>query len=458
MTTKKNREKNNIFKILLSNNFTFSILLFFSLLIVGFFYWRLKFNLFYWDEWDWVIPISQNSFNLLEPHNEHLLPISKALYLLLINLWGSSPNFIQYFILLLHILTSFIFGNLSYLFFKKKIYYVGASLIFLLHPFQWENVLWGFQSQIIMNVALLFLSIMFLKLFLDKANRLYYALSAFFIFSSAYTFGNGLIYPLILILLFLILRGKKHKLVYVLPYIVVLILNTCIYLVLSNNSTDSSFLNILNLNAIKDIFQYFIFAIGTNFSRSITLINNSPLLFYLLINPILILLYLMLLINNKKNKVFVQSLLLGGIIYITAFLLTSLSRYEFGVRQSNDSRYTYFYLGGVIFLIIPVFEYYYFIFRKYIDKKILISLLGIVICIFLFRSIRKVTIQKEIINERNANNYLEMDLYGKNAQYVTGLSRLHPFRTNDELLSTFKYYDLITSTRTQSANEIVSKN
>ena len=418
------------------------------LLLLVIFYWKLKFSLFYSDEWDWLRPIANGNFEIFKPHNEHFLPIIKVFYEVQLTIFHNDPMYMHYVMLFIHFITAFLVGFVIWLLLKKNILAILASLIFALHPFQWQNVLWTFQSQIIFNVMFVLLALIFTKLFLDTLRKRYYFLALFFTFIQLYTFGSGLIMPIVIMMFFLLFRSKKVSLKLVIPYIIIFIVNVIIYKTWGAANV-TAFADLKSLDNIKKLIEYYAYAVFNNLGRTLTLKETPIFTLSLLFYTLIVIASTFLVnrdsqINKEKWKLFA----FGYVWYFITFILIALSRFTYGIEQSYSPRYAYYYIIPVLIVLLYIIKLFWeskIIWFRY-TFKVIITLAMIGFFLLSYQQVNKLKEKQQFIYVKD---YKEMKQYQMNSTYDPVLHDLHPFQTKEQLLDTIQKLNLINDKNTR---------
>ncbi len=425
-------------KFLVNNKVRISFLAF--LFIVTFIVWRTNFSFFFMDEWDWLRDLAEGDFNIWKSHNEHFLPIMRIFYYFQINILKASPLMMHYIMLILHTLVSFAFGYLIWLILKENILSIAGTLAFMLHPFQYENVLWNFQSQIILNVGFFLISLIFLKIFLEKRNVKNYYLSLFFTFVQAYCFGNGLILPILTTIFFILFKKKNLSLKYSIPYLVIFVFNLVIYKLFGSEKITSH-TGPFSIKNIPSIIDYFSKATFYNVSRSLTFIGNPCLRIAFIIFILFFSVYIFVLLHDLKTRKKVFPILVFSLfLYFTCFILISITRFKMGFEQSFSYRYAYYYLIPIILLCLIFIKYTY---GKKQYKNIYPLLITSFTLTFSILATYRTLYYKNEVEARNRFNYQELKQYSIDKDYDPNLLLLHPYLTKDEILQTSIKLNLI---------------
>ncbi|MFA5022564.1 MAG: hypothetical protein WC508_05820 [Patescibacteria group bacterium] len=390
----------------------------------GFWLWHLGFNYYFFDEWGWLMEISQGGLKYFNPHNEHILPISKLFYLFQLYISQGNTNLMLYPIIAIHLITSLCFGWLIYLLLQKKIYFYLGSLLFMVHFSHFENIFWGFQAQIILNVLFLLLSLILLKLYLQNDKYSYLITSYILLIFTAFTFGSGLLYPILIIIFFLLFRQKHHSLRLIYPYILIFYIDLLLYIHLAKTTIFYT-TGIITLNDLTDIAIYFFRGIYGNIPRSI-LIDYSPKFFdSLTIGFGLILATAWIFFTGlfyKKEKIKYSKLIIFGYsAYCLVFLLLAPSRFVGGFSQSFTDRYHYLFLAGLLILIFTIIDYFLSNIKLKKYKFSLYFLLCFLTFLFLAVSTKAIARKSIEISQRNAYEYNELMKYYKNSEYNPNL-------------------------------------
>jgi hypothetical protein len=400
------------------------------LVIIAIVVWKMDRSFFFWDEWDWLKRISDNNFPIFEPHNEHLLPIIKLFYFAQIKLSSANPLFFHYAMISLHVFVSFLFTYFLFLMLKRNLLAVIGGVMFLVHPFQWENVLWSFQSQIIINVGFVIIALILLKLFIDKGRVFYYLLSLIFTFLQFFCFGQGLIFPLVLLTFFTIFKKEKNKLIQYLPFFVIFVINIIIYLQVRSQNVNS-YSGLFSTDNLLAITKFYLYSLVMNLSRSFTLIGSPSglLKFSVSILVLVVLLIGLIYVFLKSGKKLRKRILFCIVFYLMTFIPISLGRYKMDKSIGLSFRYAYYFLIPVLLAVLSIIRRY----LLYIGRSILIGV--VILCIpFSLYVIYKARSYKYGVIARNEFNCTELKRYYDDRNYEPDFSRLHPDLTEDEIL------------------------
>ena len=425
------------------NLLTKAILVFIFFLLLNIIFWRLSFTFYVWDDWDWLRPIVNGNFNLLAPHNEHFLPISKLLYLIQVKLFGAHPEIMQLVNIFLHSITALLSGYLVWLLFRNKKYAFLMALIFSIHPFQSDNLLYVFQLQIILNMMFFLTSLICIKLFFDSNLKIFYAASLVFTFLQSYCFGAGLALHIPILIFFYIYKNKKYSLKYYLPYFFLFLLNIVVYKIYE--TSGFSFTDLLNTHNLKQISDYFFNAIFANWGRVIGIKVDNIFTFLLFVYTIVASAITLMISHDIKFKTkYWQNIIFSVIFFGSPFLIISLSRYKFGIAQGYSLRYGYFYIIPICILFFTISDYILQNFKPINNfKKHFNKIFLFLIILILAGSYIVDSREKRKIENIGKYNFAEMQKFNDDRNYNPDLSQLHPFQTKYELLDTMKKLELI---------------
>lgn len=309
------------------------------------------------DQWETVSLFKNISFNSLwAQHNEHRIIIPKLIYLCLAKISAWDLRYETVFSLLLF--TSLIY--LIYLTFYRLVKDKIANLLFVFallvqfSPIHYENLLWGWQLQIMLSV--LFVFIAFFNIAFVKDNKIMYFVILFSLVIASFSFISGLLGCIACF--FMALRSKSFSNIKIIGYIFFVLLLSLIYF--SHFSLIKGSTHIIN--QLPQIIEYFFIYMGANFIPTHKLGAFLPQiltitgLFGIIITVIGILFVKITWNYGNRDTIIPYSMMLYGIL---SALATSVGRINYGMSLALLSRYhifQMFYFLGLMWLLIIYFQ------------------------------------------------------------------------------------------------------
>lgn len=410
------------------------------LIIASLLFWKLKYNFYFWDEIDWLNAIVSNSFSFFSPHNEHFIPLMKMYYWLEVNVFHLRPALMQDLIIVFHTLTGFSIGYLIWKFTKNNFVALISIIIFIFHPFNYENLTWLLQASVIINVFFNLIAIIFITLYSEHKKRSYYFGAIIFAVLQSYWFGTGLIFPFLIGVYFLLkmdLISFKDKIIKSLPFFLIFIVNIVIYKILTplviNKEPLTAVTLMTNLTSFLD---YFTNGLIVNITRVFTLVERPTLVTSIFVFVLLIA-FILIMFNRLINK---ERLLLAFFTFsfIITLLFIGISRYVYGNEQAYASRYVYYYLPQIIIIMgillgSMIKELNKNKLKVYIINSFLMGLTIVFLVIsYIYTSDYKTNVSNR--NETNIRNvYTVLNEPNKNIDS----SQLHPTITKEDLAKIF---------------------
>lgn len=302
----------------------------------------------FWDMWDgtlnFYIRVNSGDYSAWwYQHNEHRIVLARILFYLDYRYFGgySISLIIENYLFI--IIACYIF----WLYSKEIINYnlriklilIITSLLFLCT--QSNNLFWGFQVQFFLAQLLPLASLYFLSISdKNKSKYLYFSLSIFFGFLSAWTMANGVMILPLMILYLIVLKESALR---ILVTIAATIFTFCLYFSgyhspaghgdLIYELTHKSFDYLAYIFLYLGSPFYFIFN-SSYFGKAFAFISG-----FLFFSASLLLMAEQLLNKKAINRINYALLTYIFYIIITAFL-TAGGRLIFGVDQALSSRYT----------------------------------------------------------------------------------------------------------------------
>ncbi|MBN2135596.1 MAG: hypothetical protein JW737_07700 [Acidobacteria bacterium] len=305
-----------------------------------------KVDLPFWDQWNFV-PLLGQSYeegvsipDLWEQHNEHRLLFPRAIMLALAHATGYS---ITAELIVIILLICFNFGMLIYIFRRhyndREIdsfpWVIPAIALILFSLGQGENLIWGWQIQILLNLSAIIVGSFLLTKHRDKPVFLVLAILSGFI--ATYSFANGLIFwPLGLLYLIIDRNPDKSKhwrgIAAWAVASAAIIFSYLYHFSLSQSPTDTFYFIKHPIAYLEYIFKY----LGAP-------ISNYPipaLLCGLLGTAFFFFATWKLVIKNEEDSRFFHIFILLGFYAGFSAAMSGLGRLEFGAHQAMSYRYT----------------------------------------------------------------------------------------------------------------------
>lgn len=405
----------------------YNVLLFIGVYVLVILYWRLRNSFFYWDEWTFLRDITYHMYSIWDAHNEHFFPLFKSFYFIEFKLFGLNAHYYQYVNLLLHTINIFLIYYLSNLIFNNRWTSIVAGVFYAFNPMQSENLIWTFQSNILLNIMFFLLGLIFITKYIQNQKKYYILLGLIFTFLQNYFFGTGLFLPLVALIYFIILGRDRKYVKYYITILAIFIFNLGVYKITSADQV-SQLAKGFKLSDYIPIIDYYLYAITNSVSR----------IFILLAKPssgMVLTVYSIILCgctafyqkDRSTNKRILLITLYGSLIF---WIPITLSRYKFGVEQSLASRYVSYTLIFSAFMIMYIINNYQ---KKIKHKNRLAVVLGLLLIVYLSQSYRISRVHIAEQEAINKYNYSQAIKYIKDRNYPADFSKLHPLRTKDEI-------------------------
>lgn len=421
-----------------------------ALFLSGLIFWRLEFNFFYWDEWSWLSQMSQNNYSLLQPHNEHFLPIIKFLYESIFSVFGN--NYLVFIIIniFLHTLTASSLYLLINNLFKRRTFAFIGLIIFFYNGLHWENIFWGFQSQIILTTFFTIWAVIYAQKFVQSKANWHLATCILLSFLAYFCFGLGIlaaIFSFTYISISLIL-SKFDKQIFLksLSLFIVFFFQFTFALIYTRSETQFQIIASSGLiNSLKSMVLYFINSIFFLPSRFFFHFGfGSSYYFSLPIFSLILFCSAVFISSVKKNSRLLKNFILGLCFFLIPISLLAISRYKEGVFQGLSDRYAYVYLTGftILFISISAFVLNHSILSHYLNRNFKYFITFSFVFIYIFISFNFVRNREVETTLRNATNYVELYKLSSIDGYQPNLLRLHPRFSQDEFKRTFEKLNL----------------
>jgi len=303
----------------------------------------LRKTFFFHDEWTFIHQILLSPANfILTPHNGHFWPVFAGIYFLMYKLFGLSYWPYETILLIVHFANVYLLYLVIGLLSKNKLVAFCFSLIFLISSIYWEVI---FSASTLPTVLCLFFINLGIYLYLicekRKQNKYLY-LSGISFLTSGLSWGAGLFFPLIFLLLLMakIVSKKKIKPKEPLVYLLVQGILFLIYIYFSGKGAVGVF----------DLNKVILFTVSGIKWLIVSFYTSSPgftKIFFVIVVVFVFLLYQSL--RTKRNWITFRGDLfvdipwlifaLSGVFYF--YLISALSRSQIDMRLAFSSRYTY---------------------------------------------------------------------------------------------------------------------
>ncbi|MDD4351709.1 MAG: hypothetical protein PHU71_01865 [Candidatus Gracilibacteria bacterium] len=209
----------------------------------------------------------------------------------------------------------------------------------------------------------------------------------------------------------------------------IFLLNAAIYFYFAKIAYQTPSMEV-SISNLPQILRYFLNGVFINISRPFTLLNIPSTLIILLGHTIFLLSLFIVWTYKQTIRNFTKIIIFLGGFYVSLFVLISVSRFQFGVEQSYESRYLYYYL-------IPLVIYFAFIAqninKSFKYKKTFKVLLSIFLIVFLAGSLIRGYYYKFDREALYVNNYGQLSAFILDSSSQADLSNLHPFSPSQEL-------------------------
>jgi len=288
---------------------------------------------FYYDEWTFILSAPDwSSMTLLQPHNEHPVMLTRAIYAVLLSTVGLR-SYLPYMVVLL----AFQAANVVLLFEVVRrragdLVALGSAALLMLLGAGWENLFWAFQVQFLGSVACGLGMLLALQAEPKRRNLLVAAalLTVSLMFS-----GVGLFFGLAAAVHLAMTPGRRRDLVWFAPTAVCL---AAWYLAFGRTYAPSTAVSPADLASLP---IYVIWGLGAGVGGLIGVSGFAGL-------AILVLAAVAVAYSWKRGgpDAFRFGIAAG---LVSFYAVTGLIRVQLGYQQSGASRYTY---EGAIFWVL----------------------------------------------------------------------------------------------------------
>ena len=331
---------------------------FFLIIFVFYFFLFSQRVWFHYDDFDFLLGSANFSLNyLFQPHNEHLLPLFKAVFFLQYSLFGL--HFMPYFVVLicLHLFNLFVVWLIVRQLTRNRLFAYIAVILLAVNVSYIEVVLWATSLQ--MMFCSLFIGLAFLSWFTfrQKNSRGYLWMAGLASVLAALSQGIGLAYPFVLATLSFIDRKTGRKVGLFFSLIGLVMVSIFLYLAHQNlDIVQNETITPLTLPKIgmflyiglkKALFIRFFYPLFTLSYLGLGILHKRLLTF---VAGILLLLLFIRSSPKNKDKFFLKVALLIHLIYPYAFI--SLKRAAISPGLALADRYTYIPLFFLVILFV----------------------------------------------------------------------------------------------------------
>lgn len=351
-----------------------------SLILFIRFFILLKEMFFFHDEWTFLYKSITDPVNFLfSSHNGHFIPLFNLIYLICYRLFRLNYVPYQFILLAFHFINAYLLYLIIFLFTKRKILGVISFFLFLITPMYWE-VLFSFSTMpTILCLTFMELAIYFLIKYRQQKKTKCLLLSAIFSFFSSISWGAGVFFPFLLLILVLEnVCNKRAKLLGIMIYLFFGLSSSLIYFLFTKPSSGLTL----------DFEKVLKFTLTATRWGIVSFYTSSPGLlkiFMLVVLFFLISGFIALKgeINRKKilrgllEYKFVLFFLIVCFVYI--YVLSAVSRYQIDMELAKSSRYTYVPLFFFLSINMLVFNVFASFFSKIIKSLFFVYFLFLVI-------------------------------------------------------------------------------
>jgi len=334
----------------------------------------------YFDTWDGGVVIIQKIMEgdwwyIFSPHNEHRIALTRILFVLDKNLFGSHFSFLVALNIFFALVSFVVFSWISFKWLKRNdivfLCFLGCFITLLS---QAENFRWEFQSQFFLAYVLPLMSFLFFsgalneKMEVESNRNLYFSISLAFI--SLFSMGNGFLASLIILALVFYFKCNVRQ-----RLIVVLVSGfSFVYTVLGAvGNTGGAFNN--GMEPVE-IALFFLGYLGSPFYHLAKILGAS-LHISILFGALFVSLFVFCIVAGYRNRCLINkySLILYCFLSYVFFTagLTALSRFGGGLLQSTSERYTTPAVMGWIALLLLIYPV-----SKSVDRFLKLMLIALI--------------------------------------------------------------------------------
>jgi len=314
---------------------------------------------------------------------ERFTALTLSIYSFMYKLWGNNPAPYHWLNLIIHLANIVLVFKLMQHFFKNIYSVILVSLLFALHPLRVESVAWVSELKGLLCTFFILSSVLFYIKYLQSNRKWFlFALAAFLAILSSFSKIQGIITPLLWLLLDIYFRRKDYSLSIV-EKLVMLIFP----LFTDNISIMATLLLVITvaflfkdrIDQVKKMYIYIgsivitlsgIFILFLNFGSSFTNFwNNQP--------------------ENQIVFSFTERILLAGFslwFYFRSFFypFPMSAFHPYPMRNTNGSLPAEFYITTIVMLAFVAIAIYFIIRRNKINNLIFFGFFFFIITISLY--------------------------------------------------------------------------
>lgn len=314
--------------------------------------WHLPHPFFFYDEWDLLDEFVSGRADLFQPHNEHLYLFGKPLFFFLASSFASALWVPYGMLLLVHAVNAWMVGGLAARASGERRMGLAAAFIFALHPFHVDNLSMLIQISALIQQTLFLLSLHGLLSWIrERRERWYVAVLVLQILQIGW-FGTSLTSNVLTVLVAAVLFSQsdipKKRL---LP----LALGTCLSVGLYWSMGGYRIQATMAATIAELVRAVHIIAVAwaENLPRLSTgFVFHPPLIVVLLVWGLLCGLFFAWRRRVSRERYASQLpwLVIGSLLYLMYLVPIGLTRHSFGVDIGIATRYTYYYLPGILLI------------------------------------------------------------------------------------------------------------
>lgn len=155
-------------------------------------------------------------------------PVHIMSYAVDFSLWGLNPRGYHLFNIVLHGLNACLVYNLLKKLTETKGVAIFAAFLFVVHPLNVENVAWISERKSLLAALFFLLALISYVKYCERRHLRYYFLCIFLFLLSVFSKASAVILPFVLILYDIYIREKKIKLLHLVPFFIISLLDIAI--------------------------------------------------------------------------------------------------------------------------------------------------------------------------------------------------------------------------------------
>jgi hypothetical protein len=296
--------------------------------------WLARGMTFYYDEWTFILDAPDwTAATLLQPHNEHPVMLTRAIYALLLSTVGLR-SYLPYLVVLLSLHAA----NVVLLFevLRRRasdLVALGSAALLMLLGAGWENLLWVFQIQFLGSVACGLGMLLALQ---AKPSRRNAFLGAVLLTASLMFSGVGLFFGVAAAVQLALTPGRRRDLLWFAPTAVAL---AAWFLAFGRTYEPTTPVSPADLAALP---LYVIWGLGASAGGLIGVSGVAGLALLTLAALAVVFTWI-----RGARGAFRLGIVAG---LVSFYAVTGLIRVQLGYQQSGASRYTY--IGAVLWILL----------------------------------------------------------------------------------------------------------